>query len=222
MFFLIFLLHLLVCSHTIQVYSMTADLTKRQQMVLDFLEERSVIGDSPPTFREICERFGYKSPKAAADHVAALERKGLVTREKGCSRGLRLVRKIVGTPLLGRIAAGVPSEALEITDKRLALDPVSYGIRDRSKAFALRVHGDSMIGRHISDGDIVLLEYGTVPQNGDVVAALIDNESTIKTFVRNGGKIWLRAENPRFPDLMPAWDLQIQGVGRAVIRFLSK
>jgi repressor LexA len=201
---------------------MLSSLTKQQQMVLHFLEERSVSGSLPPTFREICEHFGYKSPKAATDHVAALERKGYVVREKGCARGLRLIRKSIGIPLVGRISAGIPDEVTENFDQQLALDPVSYGIRDRSKAFALRVNGDSMIGRHILDGDIVLLEQGAEPQNEDVVAALIDNESTLKTFVRSVGKIWLRAENPQFPDLLPAWDLQIQGVGRAVIRFIKK
>ena len=106
--------------------------------------------------------------------------------------------------------------------ERLALDTRFYGIHDRSKAFALRVTGTSMVGRQIFDGDIVLLEHGAVPRNGDVVAALIDNESTLKTFVRKGGRVWLRAENPVYPDLIPASDLQVQGVGRAVIRFLSK
>jgi repressor LexA len=201
---------------------MIKSLTKRQQKVLEFLEERSVSGTLPPTFREICEHFGYKSPKAATDHIAALERKGFVVRKKGCARGLLLVRESVGIPLLGQIAAGIPDEVFENRDRQLALDPVSYGIRDRSKAFALRVNGDSMIGRHIVDGDIVILEKGTEPQNEDVVAARIDNESTLKTFIRSRGKIWLRAENPRFPDLLPAWDLQIQGVGRAVIRLIKK
>jgi repressor LexA len=201
---------------------MDKNLTKQQQRVLQFLEERSVPGTLPPTFREICEHFGYKSPKAATDHIAALERKGFVVREQGCARGLRLVRESVGIPLLGRIAAGIPDEVFENRVRQLALDPVSYGIRDRSKAFALRVNGDSMIGRHIVDGDIVILEKGAEPQNEDVVAARIDNESTLKTFIRSRGKIWLRAENPRFPDLLPAWDLQIQGVGRAVIRLIKK
>jgi repressor LexA len=79
-----------------------------------------------------------------------------------------------------------------------------------------------MVGRQIFDGDIVLLEHAVIPRNGDVVAALIDKESTIKTFVRKNGKAWLHAENPRYPDLIPALDMQVQGVGRALIRMLSK
>ena len=201
---------------------MVAKLTKRQESVLRFLEERSENGEPPPTYREISERFGYKSPRAAADHVAALEKKGVVTHEKRCARGIRLVQKTTGVPVLGSIAAGIPSEGFLVSSERLALDPTFYGIHDRARAFALRVAGNSMIGRQIFDGDLVLLEHGAVPRNGDVVAALIDNESALKTFVSRRGKVWLRAENPLYPDLLPASDLQVQGVGRAIIRFLNK
>ncbi len=193
-----------------------------QQLVLNFIEERSAQGEPPPTYREICKRFGYKSPKAAADHVAALERKGLVIRAKGRARGLRSARLQSGIPVLGRIAAGIPRGAFAEISHRLSIDPASCGIRDRARAFALEVTGDSMVGRQIFDGDIVILEQGASPQDGDVVAALIDNESTLKTFVRKGNNTWLRAENPRYPDLIPALDLRVQGVARAVIRFLKK
>jgi repressor LexA len=201
---------------------MDYQLTMQQQEVQRFLEERDQRGESPPTYREICKRFGYSSTKAAADQITALERKGFVIREKGRARGIRLVRKSSGIPLLGHITAGFPSTALEESRERLDLDPALFGIQDRSKAFALRVAGDSMIGRQIFDGDIVVLDNTIVPRNGDIVAALIDNECTLKTLVRRGRKVWLRAENPKYPDLIPAADLQIQGVGRAVIRLLNK
>jgi repressor LexA len=201
---------------------MTSDLTARQREVLDFLSEQSQEGEPSPTYREICRHFGYKSPKAAFDHVAALEKKGFVHRAKGSARGVRLVRNVVGVPLLGCIVAGMPREALTASDERLNVDPKSYGIRDRSRAFALRVIGNSMTGRQILDGDIVLIEQGVAPRNGDIVAALIDRESTLKTFIRRRGKVWLQAENPLYPDLIPIMDLQIQGVARAVIRFIGK
>jgi repressor LexA len=201
---------------------MNCSLTKAQESVRRYLEERNENGEPPPTYREISEHFGYKSPKAAADHVAALERKGILTHEKRCARGIRLVQRSSGVPVLGSIAAGFPSEGLSVHSERLALDPTFYGIPDRTRAFALRVTGNSMVGRQIFDGDIVLLEHEAVPRDGDVVAALVDNESTLKTFVRRKGKVWLRAENPLYPDLTPVLDLQIQGVGRAVIRFLGK
>jgi len=201
---------------------METELTVAQREVWLFLEERSERGEPPPTYREICKRFGYRSPKAAFDHVVALEKKGYVIREKGFARGLRLVRKSTGIPLLGSIAAGLPDEALTTTRERLNVNATSYGITDRSRAFALCVTGDSMIGRQIFEGDIVLLEHGAIPRDGDIVAALIDNESTLKTFVHKEGKVWLRAENPLYPELIPAMDLQVQGIVRALIRFLKK
>ena len=208
--------------YTIHLFSMNDELTNQQDQARCFLEERDHKGEPPPTYREICKRFGYSSTKAASDLISALERKGVVIREKGRARSIRLVRRKSGIPLLGRIAAGLPREAFLEAGERLSFDPTPYGIHDGSKAFALRVTGDSMIGRHIFHGDIVLLESAITPQNGDVVAALIDNECTLKTFVRKGRKVWLRAENPRYPDLIPAVDMQIQGVGRAIIRFLNK
>ena len=201
---------------------MTPQLTEPQRCILEYLVERNVHGDAPPTYREICERFGYRSPKAAADHVAALERKGLVVREKGCARGLRLTTKTVGVPVVGRIPAGAPREAVELIEQRLLIDPGLYGIRDRSKAFAVRITGDSMLGRQLCEGDLVVMERDVVPRTGDVVAALIDNEVTLKTFLCDQGKIWLRAENPKYPSLVPVQDLRIQGVARAVIRFLQR
>ena len=200
---------------------MANDLTDTQRQVWRFLNECSESGEPSPTYREICEHFGYASPKAAFDHVLALEKKGYVTRGKG-ARNLRLVRKIAGIPLLSRIPAGFAEEALTTTDVRLNVDYDFHGIRDRSRAFALRVAGDSMTGRHILDGDIVLLDNPADVRDGDIVAALIDNQSTLKTLVHVGGKVWLRAENPDYPDLIPLLDLQVQGVVRAVIRRMKQ
>src|SRR5271165_3799290 len=100
---------------------MSSELTKPQQLVLNFIEERCARGESPPTYREICQRFGYRSPKAASDHVAALERKGVVSRMKGSARGLKVVRRMPGIPVLGRIAAGHAREAFAETEERLRL-----------------------------------------------------------------------------------------------------
>jgi repressor LexA len=201
---------------------MPNELTDVQREVWLFLNERSESGEPSPTYREICEHFAYASPRAAFDHVLALEKKGYVTRGKG-ARNLRLVRKIAGIPLLSRIPAGFAEEAaLTTTDVRFNVDYDFHGIRDRSRAFALRVAGDSMIGRHIFDGDIVVLDNPADVRDGDIVAALIDNQSILKTLVRKGGEVWLRAENPDYPDLIPLLGLQVQGVVRSVIRRMGR
>ena len=98
------------------------------------------------------------------------------------------------------------------------MDINSIGYKPTKNAFALRVRGDSMIGRHIVDGDFVILEHGPDPRNGDIVAALIDGDCTLKTYVVNGGKPFLKAENPKYPKMIPAQELVIQGVFRALIR----
>jgi repressor LexA len=91
-------------------------------------------------------------------------------------------------------------------------------IKPSARTFALEVRGDSMMGKHIVEGDVVVLEHGMTPHDGDVVAALIDNESTLKTYSVEHGKPVLRAENPKYPNLIPASERVIQGVMVALIR----
>ena len=100
----------------------------------------------------------------------------------------------------------------------VSIDIQSLGVKPSPVAFALEVKGDSMIGKHIAPGDLVVFEPRAEPKACDVVAALIDGESTLKTFMTRNGKPYLRAENPRYPDLSPAQELVIQGVMVALIR----
>src|SRR5689334_20969426 len=123
---------------------MDSDLTSPQLQVLRFIEECLDNGEPSPTYREICKRFGYRSTKAAVDHVAALIKKGRIIRCSRRARGLRLVRNERGIPLLGRIAAGLPRETPSELENYLPFNPISFGIRGRAKAFAVRVTGDSM------------------------------------------------------------------------------
>ena len=121
-------------------------------------------------------------------------------------------------PLFGSIPAGPPQTREQDAEGCVTVDVDSLGFKPTRNTFALRVTGDSMIGRHILDGDVVVLEHGPEPRNGQIVAALIDGESTLKTFVVKNGKPWLRAENPKYPNLIPAQELTIQGVFKALIR----
>jgi repressor LexA len=200
-------------------------LTKRQRQVLDFVQSVQRAGDSPPTLREIATHFGFKSSRAAADHLDALKRKGFLESERGKARALRVTSplaklrsRIVDIPLFGSIPAGLPQAREQDAEGCISVDVETIGYKPTRNAFALRVTGDSMIGRHILDGDFVVLEHGPEPRNGQVVAALIDGASTLKTFVLKSGKPYLKAENPRYPDLIPAQELMIQGVFKALIR----
>ncbi len=205
---------------------MADTLTPRQQEVLNFIRETVHQHGQSPSLREIARHFGFNSMKAAADHVSALRRKGALAHRPRQARSLRVVsplqalrRPVVDIPLYGLIPAGFPDDRRQQQPEGcLSADVESLGVRPTARTFALQVRGDSMIGRHIVDGDYVVLEHGKTPRNGDVVAALIDNESTLKTFMLEKGKPFLRAENPRYPKLIPAEELVVQGVMVALIR----
>lgn len=201
------------------------ELTKAQRRVLDFVQAETDAGRAIPTLREIAAQFGFKGHRAAAVHLNALKRKGFLASEPGRARSLRVTSplaklrsRIVNIPLFGTIPAGLPQTREQDADGCVSVDIESIGYKPTRNTFALRVMGDSMIGRHILDGDIVVLEHGPEPRNGQIVAALMDGESTLKTFILKGRKPYLKAENPKYPDLLPAEELMIQGVFRALIR----
>lgn len=199
--------------------------TRAQLRLLDFLQAENRAGRATPTLREIAEHFGFRSHRAAACHLEALRHKGFIESEPGKARSLRVTsplvklrNRVVDIPLFGSIPAGPPQTREQDAEGCVSVDVESIGYKPTRNAFALRVTGDSMIGRHILDGDFVLLEHGPEPRSGQIVAALIDGASTLKTFVMKGGKPYLKAENPKYPDLIPAQELMIQGVFKALIR----
>lgn len=200
------------------------ELTDIQRRVFEFVRDKLVAGNPAPTSREIAERFGWKSKRAAECHVEMLIRKGQLTSEPGKARSLRLKdstqvrRAVIEIPLFGSIPAGFGADREQEADECIPVTIDSIGFKPTRNTFALRVSGDSMIGRHICDGDIVVLEHGPDPRPGQVVAALIDRKSTLKTFVLKNGKPFLKAENPKYPELIPSEELLIQGVFRALIR----
>jgi repressor LexA len=200
------------------------ELTQKQQAVLDFIAAEAQAG-APPTLREIAAHFGFRSKTAAADHVRALRQKGFLSGDPDRkARSLQLSRlgrrhPASDIPIFGVIPAGFPQDRYQDAKGCVSVDLSTLGIKSTPRTFALEVRGDSMIGRHICDGDIVVLEHGRTPRSGDVVAALIDNESTLKTYVQERGKPpHLKAENPRYPKLHPATELVIQGVMVALLR----
>jgi len=199
--------------------------TKIQKRVLNFIENEIQTGRPAPTHREIADHFGFSSTRAAACHLDALKKKGLLEAEQGKARALRVVAplqklrsSIVDVPLYGSIPAGFGELREPQAEGCVSVDAKSVGFTPGKNTFALRVTGESMIGKHICDGDIVILEKDIEPRNGQVVAALIDGASTLKTYIFKNGKSFLRAENPKFPNLIPGEELMIQGVLKALIR----
>lgn len=197
-------------------------LTSRQQQVLDFITGAQARSGVMPSTREIQEHFRFASQTAAMNHLRALEKKGIIQRQAGKARAVALVSHlqrevIVDIPLYGSIAAGMAESVEHDVEGTVTVDAVSAGLASGRNCFALKVRGDSMIDAQISDGDLAVLEMRQ-PHNGDIVAALIDGETTLKRFVVDGGRAFLRAENPRFPDLVPSEELLVQGVMVTLIR----
>jgi repressor LexA len=197
-------------------------LTERQQAVLNYIRQHQRETGFPPTSREIQRHFQFQSQTAAMNHLRALERKGAISRSPHKARGLsdpemrmRSDQRIV--TLLGAIPAGQANDSAATEETRFAVDSKFFGVHETSEIFALKVQGESMIGAQIADGDTVLLKRAT-PREGDIVAALIDGEVTLKRYQLKRGKPFLKAENPAYPDLIPAAELVIQGVMIGLIR----
>ena len=197
-------------------------LTKRQQEVLDYLKETHRMEGYMPSTRDIQHHFKFASQTAAISHLRALEKKGVIIRKANKACGIAFPEEmkreeIVDIPVYGNIAAGMAQDAEAERCGCLSIDVSSLGFKPNARTFALKVRGESMIDAHICDGDTVILEFRE-PRKGDIVAALIDGETTLKRYIIEDGKPFLRAENPDFPDLIPARELVIQGVLVGLLR----
>jgi repressor LexA len=196
-------------------------LTHRQKNVLDFIQSEQREKGMTPSTREIQKHFRFASQTSVMQYIAALERKGFLSRHARKARALitpmQKVR-IRDVPIYGEIPAGMSTLTEQTIEGHVSLDVRSANVSKNGRTFALRVRGDSMIGAHIVDGDIVILEDRKDVQNGDIVAALIDDETTLKRYVVEHGRPYLKAENPRYPNLSPARELKIQGVMVSLVR----
>jgi repressor LexA len=204
------------------------ELTTRQQEVLDFIRTFTERHGVPPTVREIGEQFKV-TPRAAFDHLSALERKGALQRRassRRTSRALTLAEnrrpEYRSIPILGRVAAGQPLLAEENLDGELPIAPGA--LRDGgADMFALRVRGDSMIEAHICDGDVVVVRRQDSAQPNDIVVALIEaegdaaGEATVKRFQRDGARVVLKPENRTLrPIVIDPREQQVRILGKVV------
>jgi repressor LexA len=196
-------------------------LTHRQKNVLDFIQSEQRGKGITPSTREIQKHFRFASQTSVMQYIAALERKGFLSRHARKARALitpvQKVR-ITDVPIYGQIPAGMSALSEQTIEGHVSLDTRSANVSKNGRIFALRVRGDSMIGAHIVDGDIVILEDRKDVQNGDIVAGLIDGETTLKRYVVEHGRPYLKAENPRYPNLTPVRELKIQGVMVSLVR----
>jgi repressor LexA len=196
-------------------------LTERQRGVLEFIQTEQREKGITPSTREIQAHFGFASQTSVMQYLATLERKGFLDRHARKARALitpvQKVR-ITDIPIYGQIPAGMATLTEQTIEGHVSLDSRSVNAAKNGRTFALRVRGDSMIDAHVLDGDIVILEDRKDVQNGDIVAALIDGETTLKRYVMEHGRPYLKAENPLYPNLVPARELRIQGVMVSLVR----
>ncbi|MCM4080010.1 transcriptional repressor LexA [Paractinoplanes hotanensis] len=193
-------------------------LSKRQRQIHSMIREWIDQHGYPPTIREIGAAVGLESPSSVAHQLKVLEERGYIRRGARGSRAIDVrtpgEQANVPVPVLGTIAAGTPILADEHVDEELNL-PLS--LVGHGTLFALKVKGDSMIEAAICDGDTVVVRQQQVADNGDIVAAMIDGEATVKVFQRTGGHIELVPRNAAY-DVIPGDDAVILGKVVTVLR----
>lgn len=178
-------------------------LTKRQKEILEYVKKFSAEKHYPPSIREIAANFGLSSPATAHVHVKQLIEKGYLKRGKGSNHLLELQvpneyektnDDVITVPLLGKVTAGNPIEAIEVPDEVISLP--AYLLPKKKEVFTIRVEGDSMINAGIYDNDIIVVERCSTAKNGEIVVAMDEeNQVTIKRFYREKDYIRLQPEN---------------------------
>jgi len=208
------------------------ELTARQREVLAFIRGFAERHGMPPTVREIGERFGFTA-RAAFDHLRALERKGMLQRRMSAKRVSRMLVPFdrassrrppaAEIPIVGRIAAGNPRLAIESSEGGIPISAEWFARRGED-VFALRVRGDSMIGAHIMDGDWVVVRRQEAAQPGEIVAAMVGDDATVKRLDRDDEHVVLKPEHPTMEPIVVKrgqGDVRILGKVVGVVRGLG-
>lgn len=191
--------------------------TENEKMVFEFIKDRIEEG-YPPTVREICAEFGFKSTSTAHRYINNLTAKGLLEKGNNQNRAIRLTGGYgMKIPLVGTVTAGIPITAIEEITDYISFQPARHY---SNPLFALKVRGESMINAAILDGDMVVIEQTPYAENGDIVCALVDNESaTIKTFYKEDGHYRLQPENDTMDPIIVD-EVSILGKVVGVVRYL--
>ena len=191
------------------------NLTEQQFKIFDVIKGHVNDYGYPPTRAEIAKIMGFKSVNAAESHIKALVKKGVLLKVPDSSRGLKLVEEYSGIPIVGRVAAGSPISAVENIEKYIPTNPISSPVD-----FFLRVKGDSMKDIGIIENDLVGVKKASTAENGSVVVARLEDEVTLKRFVRENGKIKLVAENKNYDDILIDQNsgFSLEGIAVGVVR----
>lgn len=191
--------------------------TENEKMVFEFIKDRIEEG-YPPTVREICAEFGFKSTSTAHRYINNLTAKGLLEKGNNQNRAIRLTGgNGMKIPLVGTVTAGIPITAIEEITDYISFQPARHY---SNPLFALKVRGESMINAAILDGNMVVIEQTPYAENGDIVCALVDNESaTIKTFYKEDGHYRLQPENDTMDPIIVD-EVKILGKVVGVVRYL--
>ncbi|MBI2699373.1 MULTISPECIES: transcriptional repressor LexA [Mycobacterium] len=216
-----------------RLHAVDPTLTERQRTILEVIRASVTTRGYPPSIREIGDAVGLTSTSSVAHQLRTLERKGYLRRDANRPRAVDVraaddvvtppATDVAGSdalpeptfvPVLGRIAAGGPILAEEAVED---VFPLPRELVGEGTLFLLKVVGDSMVEAAICDGDWVVIRQQNVADNGDIVAAMIDGEATVKTFKRAGGQVWLMPHNPAF-DPIPGNDATVLGKVVTVIR----
>jgi len=200
------------------------ELTEKQEKLLKFIEEYQIENNKSPTIREMREFFGVSSDNSILKLLKALEEKNVIEKDES-HRGIKtlnsvkkkLARESFKLPLMGFIPAGGPILTEEFVDSWMEVSPDL--IQKNKNSYLLRVTGESMINAGIFDGDILIVCSDFIPKNGDIVVALVDNQNTVKRYIKTDELVYLKAENPRYEDIYPEHHLEIQGVVTGLLRF---
>lgn len=188
----------------------TMDIRGHAGKLRDFLRQERRL----PSYSEMLKLFGYRSKNAVAETLRKLEQHGFLEKCRGRIRATPLLSG--GIRQLGAVQAGFPSAAEEELADTLSLD--EFLIRKPEATFILTVQGDSMTGAGIMPGDMVLVEKGGTPKPHDIVVAQVDEEWTLKYYMKDPAGVRLDAANPKYPSIRPRRSLSVGGIVRAVIR----
>jgi repressor LexA len=195
-------------------------ISEKQRQVFDFIVGFVESNGHSPTIRDIAKRFGFSSPATVHKYLVSLEQAGMIVRGKRNAL-VQLIpeqhaAEAVEVPLLGRIAAGRPIDAV-LHDEMVSIPKELLG---RAKTYALRVVGDSMVDEHIADGDLIIVEHCEKAQNGQTVVALVDESgATVKKIYFEKGRVRLQPANSNYqPMILPADVVKVQGRVIGVIR----